>query len=430
MNRLCFRLGALSAAGAMIFALGGLAQNPPTPLTWRQVEARFEAVNPTLIAARANIDESRAAEITAFLKPNPDFSITADGLQVTPGIAGIWRPLSGVLFTESLGYTVERAGKRQLRLDNAKKSTEIAQSSYFDQRRTLLFTLRSAFVQMLQAKAFLNNADDNLRYWDQELQINQNRYNAGDLALNDYNRLKLQRAQFEQDQLTAILNVQTNKIAMRQLLLLDRTPLESFDIAGPYTYEESLKPLETFRNAAIQVRPDLKVAQQNVELARLAHKLAIANGSVDPSFGIWYSNNGSFANAFANNTIGGSIDIPIRIHDRNQGEKARTQIDIGAKEKLENAAESQVFSDVDTAYVNIQQSLALLGRYKTIYVPLSADVRDKTRDAYQHGGASLLDYLDAEKAYRDNNLFYLNTIGSYLVSAAQMNEAVGEEVIP
>lgn len=430
MNRLCFRLFAVSAIGALAFAVMALAQNAPSALTWEQVKARFEAVNPTLIAARANIDESRAAEITAFLKPNPDFSITADGLQITPGIQSIWRPLSGILFTEGLSYTVERAGKRQLRLENAQKSTEIAQSSYADQRRTLMYTLRSAFVQVLQAKADLGNANENLRYWDQELQINQNRYNAGDLAQNDLNRLQLQRAQFEQDQLNAILNLQTNKIQMRQLLLMDRTSLEQFDVTGPYAYEESLKPLETFRSAALQARPDLKVAVQNVDLARLAHKLAISNGSVDPTFSVWYSNNGSFANAFANNTIGGSIDIPIRIHDRNQGEKMRTQLDIGAKQKLQTAAESQVFSDVDTAYVNIQQALALLGRYKSYYVPLSGQVRDRTRDAFQHGGAALIDYLDAEKAYRDNNLFYLNTIGSYLVSAAQMNEAVGQEVIP
>ncbi len=429
MNRLCFRLGSFSAAGAMIFALGGLAQSPSMPLTWQQVKERFEAVNPTLIAARANIDEARASEITAFLKPNPDLGITADGLQIAPN-AGIWRPLSGIFYTASVNYLVERANKRQLRLDNAKKSTDISQSSYADQRRTLLFTLRNAFVQVLQAKAVLGNANENLKYWDNELDINRRRNAAGDLALLDLKRLDLQRAAFETDQQTAGLNLNTSKIVMRQLLLMDREPLERFDIVGEYTYSDSLKPLETFHAAALENRPDLKVAAQNVDLARLAHKLAIANGSVDPTFGVWYSFNGSFANPFANNTIGGSIDIPLRIHDRNQGEKLRTQIDIGAKEKLETAAEAQVFSDVDTAYVTIQNALALLGRYRSVYLPEAIDVRDRERDAFQHGGVTLLDYLNAEKDYRDNNLAYLNFIGSYMTAAAQMNQAVGQEVIP
>jgi outer membrane protein, heavy metal efflux system len=158
--------------------------------------------------------------------------------------------------------------------------------------------------------------------------------------------------------------------------------------------------------------------------------LAIANGSTDPTFSLWYSHNPSFSNPYANQTVGGSISIPLRIFDRNQGEKARTQIDIGRNERLREAAEAQVLSDVDSAYVTLVSTLNLLRPYRDKYLKLAEETRNRISFSYQHGGASLLDYLDAEKAYRDTRLAYLNLIGSYLTAAAQLNMAVGREVIP
>ena len=418
----------MAAGGMLCLCAASLAQNPPHSYTWPQLKERFLSTNPTLIAARATIDEDRAAEITAYLRPNPDFSFSTDGFQLAPN-SGVWQPLSGVVFTPSISYLHERQHKRELRLETAQKTTAVSESTYADQTRTLLYTLRSAFVQVLQAKAVIVNANQNLEYWDRELVINRNRYAAGDLAQLDLNQLELQRIQFETDIQNAQLNLRTSKIQMESLIL-DHTPYEQFDVQGAYEYDTNLPPLESFRSKALETRPDLKAAIQNVELARASHRLAIANGSTDPSIAVWYSHNASFANTYANNTAGFSISFPLRLFDRNQGEKARTQIDIGRNERLKDGVEAQVYSDVDTAYVTIQQSLNLLGRIKTVYLPLAGDVRDHRRDAFQHGGSSLLEYLDAEKTYRDTNLNYINFIGSYLTAAAQMNQAVGQEVIP
>ena len=124
-----------------------------------------------------------------------------------------------------------------------------------------------------------------------------------------------------------------------------------------------------------------------------------------------------------------SVNIPLRIFDRNQGEKQRTQIDIGRNEQLVDANRAQVFSDVDSAYWTLVQTLNLLKPYKNKYLPLAADVRERVTFSFQNGGASLLDFLDAEKSFRDTRLAYLNLIGSYLAAAAQMNQAVGREVM-
>jgi cobalt-zinc-cadmium efflux system outer membrane protein len=398
-----------------------------TPFTWEQIKGKFEATNPTLKAAQLNIDESRAAEITAYLRPNPDFTFTTDGVQVSRN-QGVWQPFSGVVETSSFSYLHEREHKRELRRDSAKQSTTIAESTALDQERALLFNLRNAFTGVLQAKAVLQNARENLDYWDRELAVNRRRFNAGDLAQVDLNRLELQRVQFEADFETATVNLRTSKIQLLTLLN-DRTPIEQFDVTGPYDFTEQLMPLEQFRDLALESRPDLKAARQTVELAKVNHQLAVANGSTDPTFSLWYSHNPSFSNPFANQTIGGSFSIPLRIFDRNQGEKARTQIEIGRTQRVQDATQAGVFSDVDSAYWTLIQALNLLKPYKAKYLPLAEDNRNRISIAYQNGGASLLDFLDAEKAFRDTRLAYLNLIGSYLTAGAQMNMAVGREVV-
>jgi outer membrane protein, heavy metal efflux system len=400
-----------------------------TAFTWEQLKQKFEAANPTLKAAKLNIDESRAAEVTAYLRPNPDFNFNLDQInpfskQPSPTTGrSVYSPFAYTEPAGSIDYLHEREHKRELRLASAKKSTDISGTTLSDQERNLIFNLRSAFVQTLQAKAVLQNARENLEYWDHELGISRTRLAAGDIAQIDLDRLELQRVQFESDFEGALVNLRTSKIQLLTLLN-DRNPIEQFDVTGPFDFTEELAPMAQFRTEALTARPDLKVAEENVELSKVNHQLAVSNGSTDPTFSVDFARNPPIPAYF-----GVSVSIPLRIFDRNQGEKERTQIDIGRNERLKDTAEAQVFSDVDSAYVTLMSAVNLLKPYKSRYLKLATDTRDRVSFAYQNGGAALLDYLDAEKAYRDVRLAYLNLIGSYLTAAAQMNLAVGREVL-
>lgn len=401
------------------------AQQPA--LTWQQVRDKFESTNPTLQSLRVGVDESKAQEITAYLRPNPDFSFTADGFQITPN-QGVFRPLSGVLETYGVSYLHERQHKRELRRDTAKETTAVTESQLYDQERNLVFNLRNAFVQALQAKAILKLTRDNLAYYDRLLDLNRERLKAGDIARVDFDRLELQRVQYESDVQTALVNLRTAKIQLL-MLLNERTPVDQFDVTGRYDFTQDVQPLDEYRMLALSERPDLKAAMQSVELAKLNHELAVANGSTDPTFSAWYSHNPSFSNPFANNTVGGSISIPLRIFDRNQGEKLRTQLDITRNQRLLDANRAQVFSDVDSAYATLESNLTLLRPYKTTYLEEAVRVRDTVTFAYEHGGSSLLDLLQAQQDYRTIQLSYLNLIGSFLTAASQLDLAVGREVI-
>jgi len=397
------------------------------PWTWGQLRQRFEQNNPTLQAGQLNIGESEAEEITAYLRPNPGLTLSTDGTQLAP-YHKVWEPFTGTQGVAAISYLHERDHKRELRLKSAQEGTAIATSSQADLERTLLFTLRSAFVGTLKAKAVLQVAEDNLGYWDQVLKISRDRFQTGDLAQIDLDRLELQRVQYESDVQTAEVNLRTAKIELL-MLLDDRTPVEQFDVTGPFDYSEQLQVLDDFRKMALDNRPDLRAAVQTGDQAKTNHKLAVANGSTDPTLSAWVSYNPSFNNPYDHETVGASVSIPLRIFDRNQGEKLRTQIDIDRTQRLLDAVQAQVFSDVDSAYAVVNSNLILLRPYKAKYLQQAVHVRETVRFSYEHGGASLLDFLSAENDYRSVQLNYVNLVGSYLTAAAQLNMAVGREVI-
>jgi len=395
--------------------------------TWERVRTLFERRNPTLLASQLTVDESKAEEITAYLRPNPTFTLSSDAIQIAPE-KGVWRPFAGTSESPSIGYLHERQRKRELRLESAKKGTLIAESNHDDLERTLLFNLRGAFVQTLQAKAVLQLARDNLAYYDHVLDISRNRFQAGDIARIDLDRLELQRVQYESDVQTAEVKLRTAKIQLLTLLN-DRTPLEQIDVTGPFDFNEQLLPRDEFRKTALDTRPDLKAAVEAVDKAQTDHKLALANGSTDPTLSTWYTHNSSNNNPFGINTLGASVSIPLRIFDRNQGEKLRTQLDITRNERLRDAAQAGVLSDVDSGYATLESTVTLLRPYKAKYLQQSVQVRDTVAFAYQQGGASLLDFLNVESEYRSVQLGYINLVGAYLSAANQLNLAVGREVV-
>lgn len=398
----------------------GLAQ---TTMSWQEVRAKFEANNPTLRAGQIGIEESRAQEITAFLRPNPNLSFFADQIAPFPG-GPPHGPFAYFLPWASGSYLLERQGKRELRLESAQKATAVAISNQADLERMLIFNLRMAFVQILQEKTILDLAKENLAYYDHVLEVNRQRFKAGAIARVDLDRLELQRVQYESDLQTAEVSLRTAKIQLLALLN-ERTPVDQFDVAGAFDFSTQLPVLDDVRQMALDARPDLQAAVQSVDKAKTDHRLAVANGSTDPTFGADFGRNPPIDAYF-----GVNVSFPLRIFDRNQGEKKRTQLDIGRNEQLLEAARAQVFSDVDSAYAAVNSTIILLMPYKERYLKQATSVRDTIQFSYEHGAASLLDFLNAQADYRSVQVAYLNLLGSYFDATNQLNMAVGREVIP
>jgi len=402
-----------------------------TVLTWPDVRARLQATNPTLLAGQIGIDESRATETTAYLRPNPLFSITLDQVGNTE---------SGNIFSAStlstaVSYLHERQHKRELRRDSAQGATAIATSAQADLERNLIFTLRAAFVQVLQAKAFRTLAQDNLTNYDQVLGLSRDRLRSGDIAQIDLDRLELQRVTYESDVQTAEVNLRTAKIQLLRLLNDQTTPVEQFDVSGPFDFVAPAQPLDEFRRIALAVRPDLRAALQAIEKAKTDHQLAFANGSVDPTISV-DAGFPSISQAYLSyqpplhQFVGVGVGVPLRIFDSNQGEKRRTELDITRNERLADAARLLVYSDVDTAYATVVSTVTLLQPYKDRYLDQATRVRDTVTFSYQRGGASLVDFLQSQQEYRAVQVSYVNLVAAFLNAVNQLNLAIGQEVIP
>jgi cobalt-zinc-cadmium efflux system outer membrane protein len=119
----------------------------------------------------------------------------------------------------------------------------------------------------------------------------------------------------------------------------------------------------------------------------------------------------------------------LRIFDKNQGEKARTEIEMRRARESREAIVNGVYRDIDSAYAQVESVRAVLRPYRSDYLPQAVRIRETVSYSYARGGASLLDFLDAQKAYRDTELNYRNLIASYLSAVNQLNLAVGQEVL-
>lgn len=424
--RLVWRTG----VGCVLITSIAATAGAQTALTWQEVRDRFRATNPTLQAGQIGIEESKAAETTAYLRPNPQGSVTLDQIGNTTG----GNAFSSATLTANVSYLHERDRKRELRRDSARGATAIAVSAQGDLDRTLLFNLRSAFVQVLQAKAFRALAEENLSSYDQVLGLSRDRFQAGDIAQIDFDRLQLQRVTYESDVQTATVNVRTAKIQLLRLLNDQTTPVEQFDLAGPFDFAPPGASLDDLRRTAFDARPDLRAAAQAVEKAKTDHRLALANGSTDPTFTV-DAGFPSISQTFESyqpplkEYVGFSVAVPLRVFDRNQGEKLRTRLEVGRSEKLADAARLQVFADVDTAYASVASAVTLLQPYKDRYLAQATRVRDTVTFSYEHGGASLVEFFQAQQEYRAVRTGYVNLVAAYLNAVAQLNLAVGQEVI-
>jgi outer membrane protein, heavy metal efflux system len=376
------------------------------------------ARNPILLAAQQNLLSMKGQEVEAGLRANPYFAVTASNITLPAD-----NPSSPYSYYFQLSRLFERGQKRRWRLDSAHAQTAQTDAQYHDQIRQITLQVKQDFTNLLLAKATLKLAQDNLSSFRHELQINLDRYNAGDIGKLDYERLDLQLAQFESDESSAEMNlVQAGD--QLQTLIGYQQPSRSFDISGelvPPTLSTNLIDLE---QKALAARPDYRAAEAAVRVADANVKLAYANGTTDPTLEGEYDRTGIY------NSAGFSVNIPLRIFDRNQGNKDTSKFLAQSSRFSEVAAQNQVYSDVDQAWIGYTTSKVLSDRYNGHYLAEAKDVLSIAQFAYEHGGLALLDYLSALQDDRTTSLNALNSYAQTWMAIHQLSFASATDVVP
>jgi cobalt-zinc-cadmium efflux system outer membrane protein len=321
-------------------------------------------------------------------------------------------------FDAGVGYLFERGKKRQHRLDAAKTATAVTESQVSDTERTVLANAAQLFIAALLAKSNLEFAQNLLESYEKTVKIGEEQHNAGAMSQNDLLKIKLQQLQFETDLNTARLARIQALASLRQYLGFDSVPAD-YDVSGRLAYDPVPLKLEDLEARAFNNRPDLQAAQRGVVASESQVGLAKANGKVDPNLTFDYTRLNQ------NNLAAFYFSVPMAIFNRNQGEIARTQYALTQAQFQQKAAEQQVLTDVKNAYEGVRSSEQVVQLYDKGYLDQATQSLDITKFAYEHGAASLLDFLDAERSYRSTELSYRQSLATYMTALEQLRQAVG-----
>jgi cobalt-zinc-cadmium efflux system outer membrane protein len=414
-------LAAASVFGSLLWADSAFAQQGPVTITLDQAIQMALQHNHTLQAARTTIQQNQAAEVTANLRPNPTFFTDWEYLPLFTHEQGI--SLADYLqnTTEGdmgLSYLIERGKKRARRLQAARDATAVTRSQVADNERGIAFQVGSLFINAQLAQSTLELARMDLKSFQQTVDISEFQFKDGGMSENDYLKIKLQLLQFETDVQQAMLNKAQALSDLRQQLGYESVPA-TYDVAGEFEYRPLVVTLGELQAKALLNRPDLRAAMLGVTAANSQYALAKANGKQDPTI----SGNYSHANGISGVTW--SFSIPLAIFDRNQGNIAQTRIAIRQAEEQQKGANGQVLTDVKDAYEGLQEAAQIAQLLKSTYVDMAQKSRDISEYAYRRGALALLDFLDAERTYRQTELAYRQAVAAYLAALEQLRQAVG-----
>jgi outer membrane protein, heavy metal efflux system len=382
------------------------------------------AHNHALKATRTQIQQNEAQEITANLRPNPVFGVDS---QFVPFFSP--QDFSGEnldqtqQFDVGLSYLFERGHKRQHRLKAARDATAVTRAQIADAERTLAFDVGQQFISVLLAESTLEFAEQDLKGFQQTVDISQEQFKAGFIGEGDYLKIKLQLLQFQTDVSSARVAKVQALTGLRGLLGYETVPAD-FDVLGDLAYQAVKGNLEDLQVRALKERPDYRAAELGVTAANSQVLLAKANGKVDVN-GTY-----NFSHVAGENSASIFASFPLPIFDRNQGEIARTKYALTEAEEQQRSANDTVLSDVGNAYAAVRSNDEVVQLYTSGYLKQAQDSRDISEYAYKRGAASLLDYLDAERSYRSTQLAYRQALAAYMTALEQLKEAIGSRNLP
>jgi outer membrane protein, heavy metal efflux system len=380
--------------------------------------------NHALQAMRSTIQQSMAEEITANLRPNPALGLDVQYLPIfQPSKLDSDYLDQQAEFDAGVSYLFERGKKRQHRLQAARDITAMTRSQVTDTERQLVFGVGQQFVDVLLAESTLNFAQQDLDSFQKTVDISNERFRVGDMSEGDFLKIKLQLLQFQSDVAAAQLAKIQSLAALRQMLGFESVP-DDYDVQGSLDYQPVHADLTSLKTLATMNRPDLRAAQQGVTAAESQLALQKANGKMDIT--------GTFNYTHTNATSSGAFyyNMPLPIFNRNQGEIQRAQYAVTQAQEQASETAQQVSTDVISAYANLQTNDQIIQLYQGGYVEQAKQSRDISEYAYQKGAASLLDFLDAERTYRANQLAYRQALASYMLALEQMRQAVGTRNLP
>ncbi len=419
-----FATGIVICCATLADTAFGQAAAGPVKLTLEQAIELAIQRNHSLLATRTTIQQNLAQEVTANLRPNPTFFTDWEYLPLyKPGVGFLDYLHDSTEGDIGLSYMFERGEKRQHRLEAAQDNTTVTRAQVSDSERGLAFQVGQLFVNVQLAESTLDLAQQDLKSFQETVNISARQYQIGAIAENDFLKMKLQLVQFQSDVEQAELSRDQALSDLRQQLGYESVPAD-YDVTGSFDYQPLSVKLEDLQTKALQNRPDLRAAVLGVKASNSQYTLAKANGKQD------YTVSGNYSHVNGLSALTFSFSIPMPIFDRNQGEIARTRYAINQAKEQQSASTGQVLTDVKDAYEGVRSNDRLIQIYRSGVLEDSKRSRDISEYSYRRGATALLDFLDAERSYRAMQLAYRQAVAAYLTAVEQLRQAVGTRSLP
>jgi cobalt-zinc-cadmium efflux system outer membrane protein len=382
------------------------------------------AHNLDLLAQRYNVSVADARLLTAGLRPNPVLTVSAANLQ-WPGIAPQLNPREVSLHAD---FIVERGQKRARRVALAQSAKSVAELELLNALRTLTFDVESAFVDVLLARATLAVARQNFEALNGIAELNAIRVRVGDLAGVEWIRSRVAALESRNGLQQAQLRLESAKNRL-QLLLGRAAPASDFDVTGEFRADEAPYDRGEIVRQALEARPDLLALRREQARTQAELRLQLAQRKVDYVLGAEFGRQQQPGVGQASVTAL-SLSVPLPVFNRNQGEIRRAEVEVRQNEARLRALEAAIRNEAENAFRAYSTSRTLLETFQREMIEQAAEVRRITEYSYRRGEASLLEFLDAQRAFNDVMQGYNNARADYARSLYLIDSVTGKSVNP
>jgi cobalt-zinc-cadmium efflux system outer membrane protein len=428
---LCRRTGILThlmRCGLFLAGLGCSAQTQTgqiQPVTIQQAVAEAVEKNLNVLAEKYSVPITEARIITAKLRPNPVLSMGGDHLDLLGTGYSKENGAGPSEYSIRTDFVFERGEKRQRRIDVAQAAVSTAQLQFLNTVRSVVLDVQSAFVELLQAKADLALAEETLETFRQTVQVNTSRVRSGDLAEVELIRTQVAELQFENTVAQTRLRVEIGRSKL-QVLLGRRKADKIPDALGELRRDELVATIDALRERAFGSRPDYLALQRDAARSQAELRLQLAQGKVDYTVGTEYRRQQGLAGT--GNSIGIFFSTNLPVFNKNQGEIERARQEQSQAEARIRAVQATIENEVETAYLQYRTARESLRRVEETMLAKATDVRQITDRAYRRGGASFLDFLDAQRAYNDTVQIRNSALADFAKSLYSIDAATGTSV--
>ena len=387
--------------------------------------------NPALAAVRNGIDVARAERRGAELRPNPALTISSEGYPLTERN----RPsfFNNQEFVVRFDQEIERGGRRGLRMAAADRTVDAATARFDNARRLLVLDVERAYFQAVLAMADRDVARASLEEIDRAIGLNQARFKQGEISGGDLRRLQVERLRFVDDVFAAELALRNARSAL--LALLNVPDLgRPFDVTEPLAVAEATAPTapgvispilptaigvqgRALANEALTRRPDVQAARQDVQRADTETRLQRALRTPNLTIG------GGYKRDFGMHAVVFGTTLPLPLFNRNQGGVARAAAEREQAENRARAAELTVRLDVQQAANAVDVNRERVHYIEREYLTTARESRDIILASYRLGAVDLIDFLDAQRAFRDTVRTYNRALYEHRISLFELAAA-------